>query len=156
MLNRFRFYRERGWEPVDAGTYRRVWDRFGGSVITHPQVVERLWALADHLGSVRDVIERNPRRPLIRPRAKIGVIGRKAGELLLVAILALRVGDGGKIADRAVMLLVTDRAGQFACCGVRIGGSGARSALFAREHGEMVGRNVVSESSQLRFSRPLS
>ncbi|MCY1207106.1 Mig-14 [compost metagenome] len=46
MLNRFRFYRERGWEPVDAGTYRRVWDRFGGSVITHPQVVERLSALA--------------------------------------------------------------------------------------------------------------
>ncbi|MDE3737573.1 MULTISPECIES: GNAT family N-acetyltransferase [Pseudomonas] len=46
MLNRFRLYRERGWESVDAGSYRGVWERFGGSVITHPQVVERLSALA--------------------------------------------------------------------------------------------------------------
>ncbi|MFC5696839.1 GNAT family N-acetyltransferase [Pseudomonas sp. GCM10022186] len=46
MLNRFRLYRERGWESIDAACYADAWARFGGSVITHPQVVERLSALA--------------------------------------------------------------------------------------------------------------
>ena len=47
MLNRFQGWRERGWASVDAPTYAAAWQRFGGSVATHPLVVERLAALAD-------------------------------------------------------------------------------------------------------------
>lgn len=46
MLNRLRWFRERGWTPIDASTYSEVWQRFGGSVATHPHVVERLATLA--------------------------------------------------------------------------------------------------------------
>ncbi|AZD52407.1 antimicrobial resistance protein Mig-14 [Pseudomonas chlororaphis] len=46
MLNRFQGWRERGWSVVDASTYAAAWQRFGGSVATHPLVVERLANLA--------------------------------------------------------------------------------------------------------------
>ncbi|WP_296259121.1 MULTISPECIES: antimicrobial resistance protein Mig-14 [unclassified Pseudomonas] len=46
MLNRFKAWRERGWTLIDAPAYQRAWERFGGSVATHPLVVERLAALA--------------------------------------------------------------------------------------------------------------
>lgn len=46
MLNFFQVWRERGWTPIDANAYRQTWQRFGGSVITHPDVVERLADLA--------------------------------------------------------------------------------------------------------------
>ncbi|MGE6473279.1 antimicrobial resistance protein Mig-14 [Serratia proteamaculans] len=46
MLNRFQGWRERGWSVVDASTYADAWQRFGGSVATHPLVVERLANLA--------------------------------------------------------------------------------------------------------------
>lgn len=46
ILNRFRFWRERGWTPIDAASYAELWSRHGGSVATHPQVVERLAGLA--------------------------------------------------------------------------------------------------------------
>ncbi|MFK3941121.1 antimicrobial resistance protein Mig-14 [Pseudomonas monteilii] len=46
MLSRVRAWRERGWSSIDADTYAQAWDRWGGSVATHPQVVERLADLA--------------------------------------------------------------------------------------------------------------
>lgn len=46
MLNRFQGWRERGWCVVDAPAYNEAWQRFGGSVATHPQVIERLAGLA--------------------------------------------------------------------------------------------------------------
>lgn len=46
MLNRFQGWRERGWVPVEAEAYAQAWQRFGGSVATHPRVVERLAGLA--------------------------------------------------------------------------------------------------------------
>ncbi|SEI25434.1 antimicrobial resistance protein Mig-14 [Pseudomonas fuscovaginae UPB0736] len=46
MLSRLQVWRERGWTPVDAETYADAWQRFGGSVVTHPQIVERLAQLA--------------------------------------------------------------------------------------------------------------
>ena len=46
MLGYLRFWREHGWTPIDASTYAAAWQRFGGSVATHPAVVERLAALA--------------------------------------------------------------------------------------------------------------
>ncbi|OIN43639.1 GNAT family N-acetyltransferase [Pseudomonas azotoformans] len=47
MLNRFQGWRERGWSVVDAPVYGDAWQRFGGSVATHPQVIERLAGLAE-------------------------------------------------------------------------------------------------------------
>ncbi|WP_460118688.1 antimicrobial resistance protein Mig-14 [Pseudomonas sp. S2_C03] len=47
MLNRFQGWRERGWSVVDAPTYEQAWQRYGGSVATHPLVVERLAGLAN-------------------------------------------------------------------------------------------------------------
>ena len=46
IFNYFRAYRERGWTPIGAALYAKAWSDFGGSVATHPQVVERLAALA--------------------------------------------------------------------------------------------------------------
>ena len=46
MLSYFRLYRERGWHPISADEYRAAWLRWGGSVATHPDVVERLSDLA--------------------------------------------------------------------------------------------------------------
>jgi len=46
MLDYLRCFRERGWSEIGAADYAAAWLRFGGSVATHPQVVERLAALA--------------------------------------------------------------------------------------------------------------
>lgn len=54
MLNHIQAFRERGWQVIDAATYAEAWARFGGSVATHPLVVEQLAELAQipvrHLG----------------------------------------------------------------------------------------------------------
>lgn len=47
MLGFFRSYRERGWTPISADDYQKAWLRWGGSVITHPQIVAGLSELAD-------------------------------------------------------------------------------------------------------------
>ncbi|WP_426117660.1 antimicrobial resistance protein Mig-14 [Pseudomonas sp. DSP3-2-2] len=47
MLNRLQGWRERGWNLIDADAYQQAWQRFGGSVATHPVVVERLAGLAE-------------------------------------------------------------------------------------------------------------
>ncbi|AVD85105.1 GNAT family N-acetyltransferase [Pseudomonas sp. SWI6] len=46
MLNHIQAFRERGWQAIDAATYAEVWGRYGGSVATHPLVVEQLAQLA--------------------------------------------------------------------------------------------------------------
>ncbi|MBV4489596.1 antimicrobial resistance protein Mig-14 [Pseudomonas oryzicola] len=46
MLNRIQAFRERGWQAIDAKAYAEAWARFGGSVATHPRVVEQLADLA--------------------------------------------------------------------------------------------------------------
>ena len=47
MLQFLQSWRERGWRVIDASTYAEVWQRYGGSVATHPGVIERLARLAD-------------------------------------------------------------------------------------------------------------
>ncbi|MGX9569034.1 GNAT family N-acetyltransferase [Pseudomonas viciae] len=42
MLSYWRAWRESGWTPIDAAAYALAWQQFGGSVATHPDVVERL------------------------------------------------------------------------------------------------------------------
>lgn len=46
ILSHLRAWREHGWTPIDAAAYAQAWHRFGGSVATHPAVVERLAGLA--------------------------------------------------------------------------------------------------------------
>ena len=46
MLNRIAFFRERGWREISAADYALCWQRYGGSVATHPALVERLSQLA--------------------------------------------------------------------------------------------------------------
>jgi hypothetical protein len=46
ILSHLRLWREQGWTPIDGATYAQAWQRYGGSVATHPQVVERLADLA--------------------------------------------------------------------------------------------------------------
>jgi CelD/BcsL family acetyltransferase involved in cellulose biosynthesis len=46
MLSVFRWWRERDWEEIPAHEYEGLWQRFGGSVATHPSFVSRLSALA--------------------------------------------------------------------------------------------------------------
>ncbi len=85
MFNPLQRWRERGWRPISADLYAQVWARLGGSVVTHPQVVSRLSALAGipvrylgwplqgelqaavpvwgrHLALSRDVLKRQGRR----------------------------------------------------------------------------------------------
>ncbi|WP_442110284.1 antimicrobial resistance protein Mig-14 [Pseudomonas sp. NUPR-001] len=58
MLNRIQGWRERGWSEIDGAAYAQAWQRFGGSVATHPLVVEQLAELAQipvrYLGWQRD------------------------------------------------------------------------------------------------------
>ena len=46
MLNHIQAWRERGWQVIDAAAYAEAWARFGGSVATHPLVIEQLADLA--------------------------------------------------------------------------------------------------------------
>src|SRR5690606_14381452 len=46
MRDWLRLWRERGWTPIEPADYATAWQRFGGSVATHPQIIERLSQLA--------------------------------------------------------------------------------------------------------------
>ncbi|WP_226688100.1 GNAT family N-acetyltransferase [Stutzerimonas stutzeri] len=46
MLQFLQSWCERGWRVIDASTYAEAWQRYGGSVATHPEVIERLAGLA--------------------------------------------------------------------------------------------------------------
>jgi hypothetical protein len=46
MLGCLRGWREQGWTQIDAHSYAAAWQRLGGSVASHPAVVERLSRLA--------------------------------------------------------------------------------------------------------------
>lgn len=46
MLRLWRYWVERGWTVIGREDYASAWSRFGGSVATHPDIVERLAGLA--------------------------------------------------------------------------------------------------------------
>ncbi|OMG53596.1 GNAT family N-acetyltransferase [Azonexus hydrophilus] len=46
FLSFFRPWRESGWESIDKTEYAATWRRYGGSVITHPDVVHALSEIA--------------------------------------------------------------------------------------------------------------
>lgn len=47
MLNYVQGWRERGWRVIDAPAYADAWQRFGGSLATHPLVLAQLAEMAD-------------------------------------------------------------------------------------------------------------
>ena len=47
LLNKLQWFRERGWQEIDATTYKNTWQTYGGSVITHPDIITRLSDLAN-------------------------------------------------------------------------------------------------------------
>ena len=99
MLNRFQGWRERGWSVVDAPVYSEAWQRFGGSVATHPQVIERLAGLADipvrylaweHDGALKACIATWGRdlalsKDVLKRRGKKGLFDLGNAELILPA-----------------------------------------------------------------------
>ena len=99
MLNRFQGWRERGWSVVDAPVYSEAWQRFGGSVATHPQVIERLAGLADipvrylaweHAGELKACIATWGRdlalsKDVLKRRGKKGLFDLGNAELILPA-----------------------------------------------------------------------
>jgi CelD/BcsL family acetyltransferase involved in cellulose biosynthesis len=99
MLNRFQGWRERGWAVVDASTYAQAWQRFGGSVATHPLVVERLAQMAEipvrylaweHNGEVKAAIPTWGRdlalsKDVLKRRGKKGLFDLGNAELILPA-----------------------------------------------------------------------
>lgn len=46
MLNRLGFFREQGWIEIAPAAYAEIWQRYGGSVATHPAFVESLSGVA--------------------------------------------------------------------------------------------------------------
>lgn len=58
LLNKLQWFRERGWQEIDAQAYQKTWQNYGGSVITHPDIIARLSHLAGvevrYLGWLQD------------------------------------------------------------------------------------------------------
>ena len=104
MLNRFRFFRERGWTEIAAADYAGLWQRYGGSVATHPAFVERLSGLAEipvrYLGWRRDdaFVAAIPAwgRHLALSKAALKARGKKAIFDLGDAEVILPVAAGGE------------------------------------------------------------
>jgi len=100
MLNRFQSWRERGWSVIDASTYADAWQRFGGSVATHPMVVERLAQLAaipvrylawEQDGEIKAAIPTWGRdlalsKDVLKRRGKKGLFDLGNAELILPAV----------------------------------------------------------------------
>lgn len=42
MLNYLQAWRERGWHPITADDYSKAWHRWGGSVATHPEIIQKI------------------------------------------------------------------------------------------------------------------
>ena len=105
MLNRFQAWRERGWTLIDAPAYEQAWQRFGGSVATHPWVVERLAALAkipvrylgwEHNGELKAAIPTWGRslalsKDVLKSHGKKGLFDLGNAELILPAAFDAQV-----------------------------------------------------------------
>ncbi|MDR3087759.1 MAG: antimicrobial resistance protein Mig-14 [Azoarcus sp.] len=104
VLNRLRFFRERGWTEMTAADYAGIWQRYGGSVATHPAFVERLSGLAEipvrYLGWYRnrEIVAAIPvwGRYLALSRAALKAWGKKGLFDLGNAEVLLPVATGGE------------------------------------------------------------
>ncbi|MNJ24783.1 GNAT family N-acetyltransferase [Pseudomonas alkylphenolica] len=99
MLNHIQGWRERGWRVIDAPAYAQAWQRFGGSVATHPLVVEQLAELAqipvrylgwEHKGELKAAIPTWGRylalsKDVLKRQGKKGLYDLGNAELILPA-----------------------------------------------------------------------
>ncbi|KJK09027.1 MULTISPECIES: antimicrobial resistance protein Mig-14 [unclassified Pseudomonas] len=99
MLNHIQGWRERGWSVIDAPTYAQAWQRFGGSVATHPLVIEQLAELAqipvrylgwEHKGELKAAIPTWGRylalsKDVLKRQGKKGLYDLGNAELILPA-----------------------------------------------------------------------
>ncbi|MET3052852.1 antimicrobial resistance protein Mig-14 [Pseudomonas alkylphenolica] len=99
MLNHIQSWRERGWSVIDAPTYAQAWQRFGGSVATHPLVIEQLAELAqipvrylgwEHKGELKAAIPTWGRylalsKDVLKRQGKKGLYDLGNAELILPA-----------------------------------------------------------------------
>ncbi|MCW2268495.1 Mig-14 [compost metagenome] len=99
MLNHIQGWRERGWSVIDAATYAQAWQRFGGSVATHPLVIEQLAELAqipvrylgwEHNGEIKAAIPTWGRylalsKDVLKRQGKKGLYDLGNAELILPA-----------------------------------------------------------------------
>lgn len=47
LLNKLQWFRERGWHEIDATTYEQTWQTYGGSIATHPTIIDKLSKFAN-------------------------------------------------------------------------------------------------------------
>lgn len=47
LFNYIPWIRERGWQEITAELYSQIWAQYGGSVATHPSIIQKLSNLAD-------------------------------------------------------------------------------------------------------------
>ncbi|QYX46011.1 antimicrobial resistance protein Mig-14 [Pseudomonas tussilaginis] len=99
MLNHIQSWRERGWSVIDAPTYAQAWQCFGGSVATHPLVIEQLAELAqipvrylgwEHKGELKAAIPTWGRylalsKDVLKRQGKKGLYDLGNAELILPA-----------------------------------------------------------------------
>lgn len=105
-LNLFRSWRERGLESIDAAGYAAAWQRYGGSVMTHPGVVATLSGIADI-----------PVRYLARRSAEGEIVGALAtwGRDLALSRRGLKRRGKKRVFDlgNAEIILPIDRQARF-------------------------------------------
>lgn len=47
LLNKLQWFRERGWQEIEASDYEKTWHTYGGSVATHPTIIKKLSTFAN-------------------------------------------------------------------------------------------------------------
>ncbi len=116
MLSNLRSWRERGWQVIDASAYAQAWHRYGGSLATHPDVVERLSRLAEvplrYLGwqQAGDLVAAVPcwGRHLALSRDVLKKTGKRGLFDLGNAEVILPVAEGARVPVRQRMRYVSE------------------------------------------------
>ncbi len=116
MLSYLRSWRERGWQVIDASAYAQAWHRYGGSLATHPDVVERLSRLAEvplrYLGweQAGDLVAAVPcwGRHLALSRDVLKKTGKRGLFDLGNAEVILPVAEGARVPVRQRMRYVSE------------------------------------------------
>ncbi|MGE8326078.1 antimicrobial resistance protein Mig-14 [Pseudomonas urmiensis] len=155
MLNHIRALRERGWQAIDASAYADAWQRFGGSVATHPMVIEQLADLAQipvrylgwqHNGELKAAIPTWGRhlalsKDVLKRQGKKGLFDLGNAELILPA-----AADAGAPLRHAGRYLSELNQGRFA--GLK---AQAEQLAMARAHEDLSKKFRYNQRRELRL-----
>lgn len=155
MLNHIRALRERGWQAIDASAYADAWQRFGGSVATHPLVIEQLADLAQipvrylgwqHNGELKAAIPTWGRhlalsKDVLKRQGKKGLFDLGNAELILPA-----AADAGAPLRHAGRYLSELNQGRFA--GLK---AQAEQLAMARAHEDLSKKFRYNQRRELRL-----